>query len=202
MSSLPKHRYSLEEYFELERVSEAKYEYFDGEVFAMSGASPEHEAVFGNVFTALRNQLRGRSCYVFSSNLRVKVPTAPPYRYPDLTALCGQPEYETIGGIRALTNPTLIVEVLSSSTEGYDRGDKFAHYKSIESFSEYLLIAQHRPHVTHYVKQTDGSWSYEDANAISNTLNLPTIDCILSLSEVYQDVSFETAERYIPHLER
>ncbi|MCP9494824.1 MAG: Uma2 family endonuclease [Pyrinomonadaceae bacterium MAG19_C2-C3] len=202
MSSQPKYRYTLEEYFELERASEVKYEYFNGEVFAMSGASPEHEAVFGNVFTSLRNQLRGRSCSVFSSNLRVKVPAAPPYRYPDLTALCAQPEYEVIGGIRALTNPTLIVEVLSSSTEGYDRGDKFIAYKSIPSLGEYLLIAQHRPHVTHYVKQPDGKWSYEDANEITDTLMLPTLDCTLALSEVYQDVTFAEAEGHAPPPER
>ncbi len=195
MSSQPKQRYTLEEYFELERTSEIKYEYWDGEVFAMSGASPAHEAVLVNVITQFRNKLRGRPCHVFTSNLRVKVPAAPPYRYPDLTALCGQPEYEVIGGVRALTDPTLIVEILSPSTEAYNRGDKFSEYKSIPSFAEYLLIAQHRPHVTHYVRQADGSWSYEEANAIVATLSLPTIECELSLGEVYQDVDFAAAER-------
>lgn len=202
MSIQPKHRYTLEEYFELERTSEIKYEYWNGEVFAMSGASPEHEAVLVNLITHLRNQARGRSCHVFSSNLRVKVPAAPPYRYPDLTALCGTPSYEVIGGLEALTNPTLIVEILSPSTEAYDRGDKFTYYKSIPSFGEYLLIAQHRPHATHYVKQPNGSWSYEDANEINATLMLPAIDCVLSLSEVYQDITFEPPERWIPPLER
>ncbi|MGH9944795.1 MAG: Uma2 family endonuclease [Pyrinomonadaceae bacterium] len=194
MSTQPKHRYTLEEYFELERASEVKYEYWDGEVYAMSGASPEHEEVFGNVFTFLRNQLRGRPCHVFSSNLRVKVPVAPPYRYPDLTALCGQPQYEEIGGVRVLTNPALIVEILSPSTEACDRGDKFTQYKSIPSFGEYLLIAQHRPHTSHYVKQPSGAWSYEEANDISATLLLPTLDCSLPLSEVYQGVEFPPPE--------
>lgn len=198
MSSQPQHRYTLEEYFELERASEAKYEYWDGEVYAMSGASLEHEQVFGNVFTFLRNELRQRVCHVFSSNLRVKVPSAPPYRYPDLTALCGQPEYEVIGGVQALTNPTLIVEILSPSTEAYDRGDKFTHYKSIPSFGEYLLIAQHRPHVTHYVRQPDNSWSYEEANELSVTLLLPTLDGVLPLNEVYQDVEFAPPEKRLP----
>jgi len=198
MSSQLKHRYTLEEYFELERASEIKYEYWGGEVFAMSGTSLEHEQVFGNVFTSLRNQVRGRSCHVFSSNLRIKVPAAPPYRYPDVTALCGQPHYEIIGGLDALINPALIVEILSPSTEGYDRGDKFTEYKSIPSFAEYLLIAQHRPHVTHYVRQPDGEWRYAEANMLSDVLTLPALDCVLSLSEVYQDVSFETAERLPP----
>ncbi len=198
MSGQLKHCYTLEEYFELERSSDVKYEYWDGEVYAMAGASVAHEQVFGNVFTFLRNQLRGRPCHVFSSNLHVKVPAAPPYRYPDLTALCGQPEYEIIGGVQALINPTLIVEILSPSTEAYDRGDKFIDYKSIPSFGEYLLIAQHRPHVTHYVRRPDGSWSYEDANELSATLMLPTIDCSLPLSEVYQDVEFTSPERRLP----
>ncbi len=175
-----------------------RYEYWDGEVYAMSGASPEHEAVLVNVITHLRTQLRRRACHVFSSNLRVKVPAAPPYRYPDLTALCGQPEYETIGGVQALTNPTLIVEILSPSTEAYDRGDKFTDYKSIPSFGEYLLIAQHRPHVTHYVRQPDGSWSYEEANELSATLLLPTLDGVLPLQEVYQDVEFTPPEKRLP----
>lgn len=198
MSSQPQHRYTLEEYFELERTSEAKYEYWDGEVYAMSGASPEHEIVLINVATHLRNQLRERRCLVYPSNLRVKVPAAPPYRYPDLTALCGQPEYEVIGGVQALTNPMLIVEILSPSTEAYDRGDKFTDYKSIPSFGEYLLIAQHRPHVTHYVRQPDNSWSYEEANELSVTLLLPTLDGVLPLNEVYQDVEFAPPEKRLP----
>jgi len=198
MSSQPQHRYTLEEYFELERTSEVKYEYWDGEVYAMSGASPEHEAVLVNVITHLRTQLRRRVCHVFSSNLRIKVPAAPPYRYPDLTALCGQPEYEVIGGVQALTNPTLIVEILSPSTEAYDRGDKFTDYKSIPSFGEYLLIAQHRPHVTHYVRQPDNSWSYEEANELSATLLLPTLDGVLPLNEIYQDVEFAPPEKRLP----
>ncbi|MGB9178663.1 MAG: Uma2 family endonuclease, partial [Pyrinomonadaceae bacterium] len=135
--------------------------------------------------------LRGRSCLIFPSNLRVKVPAFPPYRYPDLTVLCGKPVYESIGGVETLTNPTLIVEVLSPSTEAFDRGDKFTYYKSIPSFKEYLLIAQHRPHVTQYVKQSGGSWSYCEVNALTDTLQLPTLDCVLSLSEIYLDVEFE-----------
>ncbi|MGA9997346.1 MAG: Uma2 family endonuclease, partial [Pyrinomonadaceae bacterium] len=98
---------------------------------------------------------------------------------------------ESIGGVETLTNPTLIVEVLSPTTEAFDRGDKFTYYKSIPSFGEYLLIAQHRPHVTQYVKQRDGSWSYCEVNSLADTLQLPTLDCVLSLSEVYLDVEFE-----------
>lgn len=197
MSSQLKHRYTLEEYFALELASEEKYEYWDGEVFCMSGGSPSHEMIVGNLIAYLRPQLRGRNCYVFPSNLRVKVPKYPPYRYPDLTALCGKPEYEAIGGVDSLTNPTLIVEILSPSTEAFDRGDKFTYYKSIPSFREYLLIAQHRPHITHYVKQADGSWSYEEINDLTATLRLMSLDSEMLLSELYEDVSFEATEKNV-----
>ena len=151
MSTQPQHHYTLEEYFALERTSEARYEYWQGEVFAMSGASPAHVQIQINLITLLRTQLRGRPCRIFSSDMRLKVPSLPPYRYPDLSALCGEPSFELIGGLEVLTNPTLIVEILSPTTEAFDRGDKFTHYKSIPSFGEYLLIAQHRPHVGQYI---------------------------------------------------
>ena len=190
MSTQPRRRYTLEEYFALELASAEKYEYFDGEVFAMSGASPEHEEVIGNLYTVLRQRARERGCRIFLSGLRVKVPSMPPYRYPDLTALCGAPRYERIGGIDALVNPSLIVEVLSPSTEAYDRGDKFTHYKSIESFTEYLLIAQHRPHVTHFVKQANNLWAHEEFNDLDDGLRLATLACELSLRELYEGIEF------------
>ena len=107
--------YTLEEYIKLEKSSEERFEFFDGNVWAMAGASPEHEIIVGNTITSLNVGLRGRGCRVFSSNLQVKVPIYLPYRYPDLTALCGQPIYETLLGLKVLTNPTIIVEVLSGS---------------------------------------------------------------------------------------
>src|SRR5438105_2441791 len=123
MSTQPRRRYTLEEYFALELASEEKYEYFDGEVFNMSGGSREHEQIIANLLVALRGALRGRACRVYPSNLRVKVPSQPPYRYPDLTALCDAPQFEKTGGADVLVNPALIVEVLSASTEIYDRTD-------------------------------------------------------------------------------
>ena len=190
MSTQPRRRYTLEEYFALELASDEKYEYFDGEVFAMSGASMDHEQIVANIIFALRDTLRGRSCRVLPSNARVKVPSLPPYRYPDVTALCDPPRTELIGGVETLTNPALIVEVLSPTTEAYDRGDKFTHYKSIESFAEYLLVAQHRPHVTHYVKGAGGVWQYEEVNDLEGSLRLATLDCQLPLRAVYEGVEF------------
>lgn len=200
MSTEPHRRYTLEEYFALELASEEKYEYFNGEVFNMSGGSPEHEDIIGNVYSTLKEKIRGSGCRVFLSNLRVKVPSALPYRYPDLTALCDTPRYEEIGGIKALTNPSLIVEVLSSSTEAYDRGEKFTHYKSIESFREYILIAQHRPHATHYFKEADGRWIHEEVNELDGGLHIAALECELNLRDVYENVEFPPS--VAPPLER
>lgn len=190
MSAHPERKYTLEEYFDLELSSDARYEYWNGDVFCMSGVSENHAQVEGNIYLALRLALRGRECRLFLANMRIKVPTLPPYRYADLSALCGKPSFEKIGGVDTLTNPTLIVEVLSESTEAYDRGDKFTHYKSIPSFREYLLVAQHRPHTTQYVKQDDGSWSYGEVNDLAARLHLASIDCVLELNDIYQDVTF------------
>jgi len=192
MSAIIKPRYTLEEYFELERTSEEKYEYFNGEVFCMSGVKRNHARIETNCVRTLGNELEARGCTVYGGSLRVKTPSMPPYRYPDLSVVCEEPKFEEIGGLDALTNPILIVEVLSPSTEAYDRGDKFTYYKSIPRFREYLLIAQHRPHITHYVKQDDGRWSYEEFNDLNDTVYLETVDRELPLIEVYRGLEFPT----------
>lgn len=190
MSTQPKHRYTLEEYLALERESEVKYEYWDGEIFAMSGGTLAHDLVMFNATNSLGNQLAATKCRVFTDNMQIKVPAAPPYRYADGSVVCGKVEIERFNGADLLLNPVLIIEVLSPSTEAYDRGDKFTYYKSIPSFREYLLIAQHRPHVTHYVKSEAGKWDYEEANDLDSHTYLPTIDCTLSLADIYRDVEF------------
>ena len=192
MAATPERRYTLEEYFELERKSEERFEFWAGEIFCMSGVSPEHDQIESNLNYHLRAKLAGRGCRVLLANMRIKVPAAPPYRYADLSALCGEPKFEEIGGVGALTNPALVVEILSPSTEAYDRGDKFTHYKSIPSFAEYLLVAQHRPHVTQLVRQDDGSWVYKEFNDLGESLKLSSLDCELSLGEIYQNVSFDS----------
>ena len=191
MSTQPKRLYSLEEYFELELTSEERWEYFNGEVFCMSGVSPNHSRIERNAITALNLKLGSRGCEVFTADMRIRVPAAPPYRYADLSVLCDEPVFEKIGGVEALTNPVVIVEVLSPSTEAYDRGDKFTYYKSIPSFQEYLLVAQHRAHITHYVRPAGEKWEYEEVNDLTASISLPSIDCTLALSEVYRNVEFE-----------
>jgi len=194
MSAQSKPRYTLEEYFELERKSEERFEFWKGEVFCMSGVSPEHAQLEVNFISLLNARLTGKGCRVFPANIRLKVPSAPPYRYADVSALCGEAKFEEIGGIRSLTNPALIVEILSGSTEAYDRGEKFTHYQSIPTFREYLLVAQHRPSITHFVKQANGSWIYNEYNDLAAVIKLASLNCELAMSEVYENVSLASNE--------
>ncbi len=191
MAANPDRRYTLEEYLELDRTSEERLEFRDGEVFCMSGGSEWHYEIESNIHSFLKTTLRPRGCRVFTGNVRIKVPSAPPYRYADVSALCGEAKFEEIGGVDALVNPQLIVEVLSPSTEAYDRGDKFTHYKSIPTLREYLLIAQDRPHVTRLYKQEDGLWIHTDVNDMEATLTLTSLGCELPLAEVYAGVGFD-----------
>ncbi len=188
VTAISDQKYTLEEYFELERTSEERYEYWDGEVWAMAGASSNHERIVSNGIFHLRTLL-GRACTVLGSNMKVFVPEFQPYRYPDLTALCGEPIIEKIGGMEALTNPQMIIEILSPSTEAFDRRKKFTSYKSIPSFTEYLLIATDQPSITHYSRQGD-DWVLAEGVGMDGTLTIPTFNVSLSLSEIYLDVEF------------
>jgi Uma2 family endonuclease len=194
MAANPERRYTLEEYLELDRTSEERLEFWNGEVFCMSGVSDEHDAIEGNIHALLRSQIGERGCRVFLANMRIKVPSAPPYRYADLSVLCGKAEFDETGGVDTLVNPQLIIEVLSPSTEAYDRGEKFTHYKSIPALSEYLLVAQHRPHVTRLFKREDGLWIHTELNDLGSTLELSSLGCELPLSEIYRGVGFGTEQ--------
>ena len=189
MSTQPQLKYSLEEYLEADYNSEEKLEFWNGEVWSMSGASFAHNIIVRNVGTEFDLRLREKGYHSFPSDMRVKIPEYPPYRYPDLTALCGKPEIVKLGKQDLLANPQLILEVLSDSTEAFDRGDKFTYYKSIPSFSEYILIAQHRPHVTQFVKH-ENFWMQKEFNQLSETVDCQTVPCQLKLSEIYRGVTF------------
>ncbi len=192
----PKQVYSLDEYFELEKSTNEKFEFSDGHVWSMAGASYAHNIIVRNLNTEVDLQLRTKGCHSFPTDMRIKVPEYPPYRYPDLTALCGNPEIEKIGEIDMLLNPQLILEVLSDSTEAFDRGDKFSYYKSIESFSEYVLVAQHRPHVSQFVKHGDGFWMNLEFNDLQDTIELKSVPCGLPLSDIYRGVSFPESKLF------
>ena len=190
MQALKNQIYTLEEYIELDHESEERIEFWDGYIFTLAGASNNHDQIQGNSYFALRSKLQGKSCRVFLSEMRVKVPEYPPYRYPDLSALCGEATFEKLGKQELFVNPSLIVEILSDSTADFDRGYKFTYYKSIMSFTEYILIAQDRPHVTQFVKQDDNSWLNHEFNSIEDTFYLASLDCELALTELYQDILF------------
>lgn len=194
MSAQLKVRYTLEEYLELDRNSDERLEYWNGEVFSMSGVSNEHSQIEVNVIVSLDARLSGRGCRVFPANMRIKVPSLPPYRYGDVSALCGEPQFEVIEGVDVLVNPALIIEVLSKSTEARDRGQKFTHYKSIPGFSEYLLISQDRSNVSQFIRQGDGFWLHREFNLLEDTIKLASFDCELSLQEIYRNVKFQTGE--------
>ena len=178
----------MEEYLALEKSSDERYEYWDGQVFCMSGGSQAHGYIGDNVFRNLGNQLAGGNCRAMSSAIPVKTFLVPPYKYPDGSVACGEPIFEKIDHIAVLTNPILIVEVLSPTTERIDRGPKFTIYKAIPSFKEYLLIAQDKARIIQFVKQDDGEWKPDEVTGLDGSIYLPSIDCTLALSDVYQDV--------------
>lgn len=190
MRALENQIYTLEEYLELDHNSEEKIEFWDGHIFTLAGASLNHNQILVNSIFLLQLKLRGKGCRVFPSDMRIKFPTYPPYRYPDLSALCGEAKFEKLGKQDLLVNPNLIIEILSDSTTEFDRGYKFTYYKSIESFTEYVLIAQDRPHVSQFIKQSDNSWLNHEFNRIEDKFYLASLDCEIDLSELYQDVVF------------
>jgi len=191
MSLQPQQRYTPEEYLALERKAEYKSEYLAGEIFAMSGASRQHNLIAGNVFASLHAQFRNRPCEVYMGDMRVKVSPTGLYTYPDVVALCGEPQFDDEQK-DTLLNPTVIIEVLSPSTEAYDRGSKFGHYRKLTSLVEYLLISQDEPHVEHYVRQADNQWLLSETSSVQDAVQLPSVNCSLVLAEIYEKVEFGT----------
>lgn len=178
---------SIEEYLAVERQSEIKSEYWNGRMVAMSGASRSHNLIVVNIVSELRVQLKGRNCEIYAGDMRLRIPATNFYTYPDVIVVCGRPEFED-AETDTLLNPTLIVEVLSKSTEDYDRGRKSAYYRSLESLSEYLLVPQDRRPVEQYQRQASDRWMLTQFVDRGSALHLPSIDCELSLQEVYDKV--------------
>lgn len=181
--------YTPAEYLALERQAETKSEYIEGCIVAMSGASRWHNLISSNVLVALHNQLRDGPCVVFNPDMRVRIGTANRYTYPDVSVVCGADEFED-REVDTLLNPIAIVEVLSPSTEGYDRGDKFAGYRQLPSLQEYVLVAQDRPSVEHYLRQGE-QWLLTAVTDLDASISLPTIGCALPLREVYRRIKFD-----------
>ena len=192
MSLRPKPYLSPEDYLALERSAEFKSEYFDGEIFAMTGASESHNLIVINTIRELSIQLKKRPCKVYANDMRVRVSPTGLFTYPDVMVVCGQAQFDD-SHLDTLLNPTLIVEVLSDSTEAYDRGRKFEHYRKLESLAEYVLITQHRPHVESYRRQPDQRWVLAESDGLDSSLPLDAIDCELALAEIYDKVEFSGA---------
>lgn len=179
-------RYSPTEYLALERKAEFKSEYCNGFIIAMAGSSRAHNRIAGNLYRKASDQLEGRPCEAFISDMRVRTGPAGLYTYPDVSVVCGQALFLD-DEVDTLLNPTMLAEVLSPSTEGYDRGEKFDHYKAIESLREYVLIAQDRILVERFVRQA-GVWLRTEYSDIGETLVLESIGCAIPLREIYARV--------------
>ncbi len=182
--------YTLEEYIELEKSSEERLEFFAGKVFNTSNERPLHWLIVGNIVTEIKYKTDKTKIRVFSSNLKIKVPKCETYRYADATVVLGKPAIEKFYDFDLLTNPSLIVEVLSPSTKSFDLGDKFTYYKSIESFTEYLLIDQDRPHVVLYTKQAENAWLHREYNSLNDTFYLSSLDCEIAVADIYENIEF------------
>lgn len=180
-----------EEYLALEEDAEFKSEYISGEIFAMAGATPRHVAINGNIARILGNQCVDRPCQTYANDLRVTVPATGLRTYPDVVAVCGEQQFHP-DDKNSLTNPTVLVEVLSPKTEMFDRGEKFAHYRRLESLQEYVLVAQDRMRVEHYARQTDGRWLFAELSEPSQVLSLASVDCQIAVSEIYDKVAFHS----------
>lgn len=174
-------------YLAYEREAATKSEYYAGEIFALAGASKNHSAIVPNLSYLLVGQLKGRPCTVFSNDMRVKVSATGLYTYPDVAVVCGQSRFDDEQE-DTLLNPTVIIEVLSRSTEAYDRGEKFAHYRTLESLQDYLLIAQDIARIGHFTRQPDGAWLFAESSGPDAVVHIPSIQCRLSLAEVYDKI--------------
>ena len=189
MSTQPTPFLTPERYLEIERVADFKSEYFDGEMFAMAGARLAHNLIVTNAVRELGNQFRQRPCQVYASEMRVRVSATGLYTYPDIIGVCGEPQFVDRQQ-DTLLNPSLLAEVLSPSTEAYDRGRKFDHYKTVESLREYLLIATDRVHIDLYTQQTDGRWLLTSAGSLEETVTLESVGAVLTLAALYEKLEF------------
>lgn len=178
---------SPEDYLDIERKNEFKSEYFDGEIHAMTGASRRHNVVSANVIASLWSQLRGRPCEVYPADMRVRIPAANVYTYPDVTVVCGEPAFED-ADVDTLLNPGLLVEILSKSTANYGRTVKLGYYRTLESLAEYLLIAQDEYRVELYTRRPDGRWLLTDVRGLGGVVELASIGCTLPLGVIYERV--------------
>jgi len=191
MSAVPEPRFTYQEYLAREELSEYKNEYYQGEIFAMTGGTPEHSTAGGNVFAELHARLRGGGCRPMNSDQRIRIPANGLATYPDISVFCETPQRDEIDN-DAFNNPRVIIEVLSKSTERYDRGAKFARYRELDSLLEYVLISQTEPNVERFARRDDGTWVLTVLQGMDAVLRFESIEAELTLADIYRDVDFQT----------
>ncbi|MCE3015054.1 MAG: Uma2 family endonuclease [Pirellula sp.] len=191
MANVPKPYLTPQQYLAIERRAEFKSQYFQGEMFAMAGASREHNLIVANLIGEVRNSLKNRPCEVYPSDMRVKCSMSGLYTYPDAVVVCGKAEFED-DEFDTLTNPLVLFEVLSDSTESYDRGSKFQRYRQIDSLQEYVMISQDRANVECYVRQADDRWLLRETQQLEESALFESIQVAIPLAEIYRNISFET----------
>jgi Uma2 family endonuclease len=189
VAQLQRRLFTVEEYLAIERADEFRNEYLEGEIYAMSGGSPEHSTIATNLTIEIGSQLKNRPCQAFSSDMKVRSATMSMFAYPDLTIVCDEPEFHDRYQ-DALLNPIVLFEVLSPSTEGYDRGPKFTHYQTIGSLRDYVLVAQDEPRMEHFVRHGESQWLLTTVEGLDAKLHIASIDCTILLSEAYHRVKF------------
>lgn len=187
MTAQAKRTWTVEDYLAFERSSELKHEYFGGEIFAMAGASAAHNIITANIVASLHRQVFERNCTVSPSDMRLKVVQHDLYTYPDVTVVCGNVHYED-DEQDILLNPTVIIEVLSPSTENYDRGKKSHYYRTIPSLQEYLLVSQDGQHVEHFIRYSEHQWLFSEVTNEGEVVQITSIDCALALVDIYNKV--------------
>jgi Uma2 family endonuclease len=192
VSVIPKIYLTPAEYLAFERQSDVRHEYFRGELFAMSGASRQHVRISVNVTAWLAGQLKGQRCELFNGDMRVKVSPTGLYTYPDASVVCGRPRFED-KDLDVLLNPTVIVEILSKSTEAYDWGERFAQYRTLDTLTDYLLIAQDKPLIERFTRQVAGGWLLTESTSLNVVMPIESIQCQLPLAEVYDRVEIDQA---------
>lgn len=186
-------RYTEAEYLLMERASSIRHEFYQGRIYAMTGASKTHNLIVSNTLAAFHGQLRRRPCQVYANDMRVTIPRTSLFTYPDVLIVCGQPLFRDTAQ-DTLINPTVIVEVLSPSTERYDRGMKFQHYRLIETLHDYLLIAQDQQRIEHFAREATGQWLLRESTSPDQLVELASVACTLSLADVFEKVEFPAAE--------
>lgn len=186
----PRHYYTLEEYFALEKVGNARYEYWDGDIVCMSGGTRQHAIITSNIHRDLSGMLKGSKCRAFTEGTPIKTPSLPPYRYPDVSVVCGEMQFHSFDGIEALVNPILVVEVLAASTEIADRKQKKDAYQGLSSVVEYLIVSQTAHHITRFARHGE-FWHREEFSGLDTIIQLSSLNCDLVLHDIYEGVVFE-----------